>query len=263
MGAASGRGALVAALLGAALGSVRAEPSLHTLSEVLFCQPDTPTRGLSVAFDSEQLFSFDFPKSQWLPQLPDAPSWPSGIEQPDELNFDTSLCLDLLHVLTRIASGRCLKPAGEGIPVADIFLQQPLQLGYPNTLVCMVGNVFPPAITISWQRDSIPITEGITHLTYTPVDDLGFMLFSYLEVTPRSGDIYSCIVTRERDNTSVVAYWVPQNPIPSDVLAMAVCGAVTALGILLALLGLGLLLSARRRSNWGKWGRGGHPPRPH
>lgn len=94
-----------------------------------------------------------------------------------------------------------------GIPVADVFLQQPLQLGYPNTLVCMVGNIFPPAITISWQRDGVPITDGVTQLTYIPMEDLSFMRFSYLEVTPHSGDIYSCIVTRERDNMSVVAYW--------------------------------------------------------
>uniref|UniRef100_A0A8C9FC92 Major histocompatibility complex, class II, DM alpha n=1 Tax=Pavo cristatus TaxID=9049 RepID=A0A8C9FC92_PAVCR len=218
--------------------SVPAEPSLHTLSEVLFCQPDTPLLGLSVAFDSEQLFSFDVPNSQWLPQLPDGPAWPAGIEQPQELLHDTELCREL-----------CLDGC---IPVADVFLKEPLQLGYPNTLVCMVANIFPPAITISWQRDGIPVTDGVTHLTYTPMEDLGFMRFSYLEVTPHSGDIYSCIVTRERDNVSVVAYWVPQDPIPSDVLAMAVCGAVTVLGILLALLGLGLLLSACRRRAWGK-----------
>lgn len=243
--------------------SVPAEPSLHTLSEVLFCQPDTPSLGLSVAFDSEQLFSFDVPNSQWLPQLPDGPSWPADIEQPHELLHDAALCRELLDLLTRIATGPNPMPEAKGIPVADVFLQQPLQLGYPNTLICMVGNIFPPAITISWQRDGIPVTDGVTHLTYTPTEDLGFMRFSYLAVTPHSGDIYACIVTRERDNISVVAYWVPQDPIPSDVLATAVCGAVTALGILLALLGLGLLLSARRRSMWGQWRQQGHPPRTH
>ncbi|XP_010718905.1 class II histocompatibility antigen, M alpha chain [Meleagris gallopavo] len=263
MGAASGRGALVAALLGAALGSVRAEPSLHTLSEVLFCQPDTPLLGLSVAFDLEQLFSFDVPNSQWLPQLPDGPAWPAGTEQPQELQHDTILCRKLHDELTSLATGPRPMPEAKGIPVADVFLQQPLHLGYPNTLVCMVGNIFPPAITISWQRDGVPITDGVTHLTYIPMEDLGFMRFSYLAVTPHSGDIYSCIVTRERDNMSVVAYWVPQDPIPSDVLAMAVCGAVTALGILLALLGLGLLLSARRHSTWGQRGQWGHSPRTH
>ncbi|NXK47631.1 DMA protein, partial [Chauna torquata] len=133
-----------------------------------------------------------------------------------------------------------------GIPVANVFLAQPLELGRPNTLVCMVANVFPPAVSISWQRDGVPITEGVTGATYTPTEDLSFVRFSYLAVTPRAGDIYACTVTRERDNTSVLAYWVPQDPVPSEVLATALCGAAMALGILLALLGLALLLAARR-----------------
>lgn len=91
--------------------------------------------------------------------------------------------------------------------MANVFLKRPLELGRPNTLVCMVGNIFPPAVTIGWQRDGIPVTEGVTNTTYTPVEELGFVRFSYLEVTPRAGDVYSCIVTRERDNTSVLTYW--------------------------------------------------------
>ncbi|NXJ09810.1 DMA protein, partial [Odontophorus gujanensis] len=256
MGAASGRGALVAALLGAALGSVGAEPS-HTLAEVLFCQPDTPSLGLAVAFDAEQLFSFDFPNSRWLPHLPDGPAWPTGIEEPHELQKDAALCRDLRDLLTKIATGPLPMPEAKGIPVADVFLQQPLELGRPNTLVCMVSNIFPPAISISWERDGVPVTDGVTHVTYTPSEYLGFTRFSYLALTPHSGDIYACIVTCERDNTSVVSYWVPQDPIPSDMVATAVCGAVTVLGILLALLGLGLLLSARRRGRWGQWGQWG------
>lgn len=94
--------------------SVPAEPSLHTLSEVLFCQPDTPSLGLSVAFDSEQLFSFDVPNSQWLPQLPDGPSWPADIEQPHELLHDAALCRELLDLLTRIATGPNPMPEAKG-----------------------------------------------------------------------------------------------------------------------------------------------------
>uniref|UniRef100_U3IFQ8 Ig-like domain-containing protein n=1 Tax=Anas platyrhynchos platyrhynchos TaxID=8840 RepID=U3IFQ8_ANAPP len=98
-------------------------------------------------------------------------------------------------------------PCAAGIPVANVFLKRPLEFGRPNTLVCMVGNIFPPAVTIGWQRDGVPVTDGVTDTTYTPIEDLGFVRFSYLEVTPRAGDVYACTVTRERDNTSVLAYW--------------------------------------------------------
>ncbi|NXI67743.1 DMA protein, partial [Anseranas semipalmata] len=245
-----------------------AEPSVHSLAEVLFCQPDMPSLGLALAFDAEQLFWFNFPSSHWQPRLPDLPAWPEATEPPSELLHDTTLCQELLRVLTAIATGPLPMPEAKGIPVADVFPMQPLELGRPNTLVCMVGNVFPPAVTVGWQRDGVPVTEGVTHTTYTPTDDLGFVRFSYLAMTPRAGEVYTCAVTRERDNTSVLAYWVPQNPVASDVLATALCGAAMALGILLALLGLALLLVARRSHHgtwglcWGTRGQGRVPP-PH
>ncbi|XP_075268320.1 LOW QUALITY PROTEIN: class II histocompatibility antigen, M alpha chain [Opisthocomus hoazin] len=140
---------------------------------------------------------------------------------------------------------RPFSPAA-GVPVADVFLLRPPVLGEPNTLVCMVGNVFPPAVEIAWQLDGIPVTQGVTDTQYTPTDDLAFVRFSYLEVTPTTGDIYTCIVTREGDNASVIAYWVPQNPVPTEELGTALCGAAMALGGLLALLGIAMVLLARR-----------------
>uniref|UniRef100_A0A8C3PMC3 Ig-like domain-containing protein n=1 Tax=Calidris pygmaea TaxID=425635 RepID=A0A8C3PMC3_9CHAR len=132
-----------------------------------------------------------------------------------------------------------------GIPVANVFPLQPPALGEANTLVCMVENIFPPAVTISWQLGGVPVTQGVTHTHYTPTSDLAFVRFSYLPVTPAAGDIYACVITREGDNTSVVAYWVPQNPVPSEELETALCGAAMALGILLALLGIAMILLTR------------------
>ncbi|KAM6233302.1 HLA class II histocompatibility antigen, DM beta chain isoform 1-T1 [Porphyrio hochstetteri] len=110
----------------------------------------------------------------------------------------------------------------------------------------MVGNVFPPSVEISWQLDGVPITQGVTQTHYTPTNDLSFTRFSYLPVTPAAGDIYTCIVTREGDNASVIAYWVPQNPEPSEELETVLCGAAMTLGILLGLLGFVMILAGRR-----------------
>ncbi|XP_054663644.1 class II histocompatibility antigen, M alpha chain [Grus americana] len=245
MGAAGGSGMLVAGLLWVALAAaVTDEPPTHTLAEVLFCQPAMPSLGLALAFDADQLFWFDFPGSRWTPNLPDIPPWPSALETPTELLLDATLCQDVRRDLTDPLTG--LLPESKGIPVADIFPVRPLALGEPNTLVCMVGNVFPPAVEISWQLDGVPVTQGVTHTHYTPTADLAFIRFSYLPVTPNAGDVYTCMVTREGDNASVIAYWVPQTPDPSEVLETALCGAAMALGILLGLLGIAMILAARR-----------------
>ncbi|XP_009637745.2 HLA class II histocompatibility antigen, DM beta chain-like [Egretta garzetta] len=109
-------------------------------------------------------------------------------------------------------------PESKGVPVANIFPLQPLALGQPNTLVCMVENIFPPAVEISWQLNEMPVTEGVTQTHYTPTADLAFVRFSYLLTEPAEGDRYACIITREGDNSSVITYWVPQTRAPSEVL---------------------------------------------
>ncbi|KAM6325768.1 class II histocompatibility antigen, M alpha chain-like [Alca torda] len=245
MGAAGGPRALVAQLLWVALATAATEePAVHGLAEVLFCQPAMPSLGLALAFDADQLFWFDFPGSRWTPRLPDLPPWPPALEPPDQLLRDATLCQDLRRGLTELATGKI--PESKGVPVADVFPLQPPALGQPNTLVCMVANVFPPAVEIGWQLDGVPVTQGVTHTHYTPTADLAFVRFSYLPVTLAADAIYACVVTREGDNTSVVAYWVAQKPVPSEVLETALCGAAMALGVLLALLGVAMILLARR-----------------
>ncbi|XP_075581428.1 class II histocompatibility antigen, M alpha chain [Pelecanus crispus] len=239
--------ALVPARTPACTPALPAEPPAHTLAEVLFCQPAMPSLGLALAFDADQLFWFDFPGSRWTPRLPDLPPWPPAVEPPTQLLHDATLCQNLRRSLTALATG--MLPESKGIPQADVFPVQPPVLGEPNTLVCMVGNIFPPAVAIGWQLNGVPVTQGVTHTHYTATADLTFVRFSYLLMTPADGDIYTCIITREGDNSSIIAYWVPQYSAPSEVLETALCGAAMALGILLALLGIAMILVTRRNAH--------------
>uniref|UniRef100_A0A8C0HC08 Ig-like domain-containing protein n=1 Tax=Chelonoidis abingdonii TaxID=106734 RepID=A0A8C0HC08_CHEAB len=100
-----------------------------------------------------------------------------------------------------------ISPLPSGTPMANVFTAQPLELGKPNTLICQVGNLFPPSVTVSWQRLGEPVSQGVNTTRYYPTEDLGFLLFSYLEFTPQEGDIYTCTITRPRDRFSTVAYW--------------------------------------------------------
>ncbi|NXT29722.1 DMA protein, partial [Syrrhaptes paradoxus] len=235
-----------------------AEPVVHAVAEVLFCQPAAPSLGLTLTFDADQLFWFDFPGSRWTPRLPELPPWPPALETPAQLLRDATFCQELRRQLSAEVTG--LLPESKGVPVADVFPLQPATLGEPNTLVCMVENVFPPDVTIGWQHNSVPVTQGVTHTHYTPTADLAFVRFSYLPMTPIAGDVYACVITREGDNSSVIAYWVTPKPTPAEVLETALCGAAMALGILLALLGAAMMFLARRSAR-GTARRVGCPPK--
>lgn len=91
--------------------------------------------------------------------------------------------------------------------MAKLFPSQPPALGKPTTLVCLVENIFPPAVDITWRVDDVPVTHGVTHTDYTATDIVSFIRFSYLQVTPSTGATYSCVVTSQGLNRSTVAYW--------------------------------------------------------
>ncbi|NXB63524.1 DMA protein, partial [Struthidea cinerea] len=119
---------------------------------------------------------------------------------------EAQLCQEILQDLSRELTG--LVPKAKGVPVVSVFPALPPLPGKPNTLVCLVENIFPPALDIGWTLAGVPVTQGVTHSPYTPTADLTFVRFSYVPVVPVAGDVHACVVTSRRDNTTVVAYWV-------------------------------------------------------
>ncbi|XP_030908514.2 class II histocompatibility antigen, M alpha chain [Melopsittacus undulatus] len=240
---------LVAAVwLWVALGAAGTDEP-QVLSEVLFCQPDEPSLELAVTLGTDQLFWFNFSGSSWIQLSPELPPEPPELEPPELVLKDAEFCQRLLVFLTNITSGQLAQ--ARGIPVAKLFPSQPLALGKPNTLVCLVENISPPAVNITWRADDVPVTNGITHSGYTATDGVTFTRFSYLRVTPSAGTTYSCTVTSPGLNSSTIAYWVAQETEDTETLWMALCGAAMALGTALALMGIAMLVAAWRSRRGG------------
>lgn len=93
-----------------------------------------------------------------------------------------------------------------GFPIVQVFTLKPLEFGKPNTLVCFISNLFPPTLTVEWQHQSAPV-EGVGPTFVSAVDGLTFQAFSYLNFTPESSDLFSCIVTHEIDGYTAIAFW--------------------------------------------------------
>ncbi|XP_067413560.1 class II histocompatibility antigen, M alpha chain-like [Emydura macquarii macquarii] len=236
---------LALVLLGGAAAAARTEePPAHLLSQVLFCEPDRPLLGLADTFRGDQLFWFDFPGARWEPRLPDFQPWLGAQESVGQIRNDSQLCQHLRQILSKMCEG--VLPEAKGTPMANVFTAQPLELGEPNTLICQVGNLFPASVSVSGQHPGEPVSQGVSTTSHDPTADLGFLLFSYLQFTPQEGDVYTCTVTRPGDSFSTVAYWVPQNPVPSELLETVLCGLAIALGVFFMATGTVLLIKARR-----------------
>uniref|UniRef100_A0A8C3Y5N2 Ig-like domain-containing protein n=1 Tax=Catharus ustulatus TaxID=91951 RepID=A0A8C3Y5N2_CATUS len=174
---------------------------------VLTCQPDPPSLSLSVTLDGRDLFWFDFPGSRWNPGIPSLPPWPSELESPQEILPEAQLCKEILGVLGRTLTG--VMPEARAIPEISLFPALPPVPGEPNTLVCLVENIFPPVLDITWTVAGAVVTQGVTQGPFVPTSDLTFVRLSRISVTTlEPGTVHACVVTSRKDNATMVAYWV-------------------------------------------------------
>ncbi|NXR24281.1 DMA protein, partial [Cinclus mexicanus] len=166
---------------------------------------DPPSLSLSVTLDGRALFWFDFPGSRWNPGIPSLPRWPSELESPQDILPESQLCQEILGILGHHLTGRL--PEAKGVPILSLFPALPPLSGEPNTLVCLVENVFPPVLDITWSVAGATVTHGVTHGPFVPTSDLTFIRISRISVVPQPGAVYTCTVTLHKDNATMVAYW--------------------------------------------------------
>uniref|UniRef100_A0A8C3URD9 Ig-like domain-containing protein n=1 Tax=Catharus ustulatus TaxID=91951 RepID=A0A8C3URD9_CATUS len=164
--------------------------------DVLTCQPDPPSLSLSVTLDGRDLFWFDFPGSRWNPGIPSLPPWPSELESPQEILPEAQLCKEILGVLGRTLTG--VMPEARAIPEISLFPALPPVPGEPNTLVCLVENIFPPVLDITWTVAGAVVTQGVTQGPFVPTSDLTFVRLSRISVTTlEPGTVHACVVTSD------------------------------------------------------------------
>lgn len=220
----------------------------HTFRHTLYCQDASPSKGFSETYEEEMLFSFDFDQNTRVPRLPEFADWAQKSEDTSKILLEKSLCLEVLEQLEPILEGNI--PVSRGIPIVEVFTLMPLEFGKPNTLICHVRNLFPPELTVRWEQHSVPV-EGAGPTLVSAMDGLSFQAFSYLNITPAPSDRYSCIVSQEIDNHPAVAFWVPQNALPSDLLENVLCGVAFGLGVLGIIVGLILIVYTRKPCSGG------------
>ncbi|XP_029440572.1 HLA class II histocompatibility antigen, DM alpha chain isoform X2 [Rhinatrema bivittatum] len=231
-------------------GAGQAGPEVaHTFSQVLYCQPGHPRVGLVDTFEDEEMYHYDFQSGSGVARLPGFQRWAGQAYDPSQISQDADMCQKFLEAIS--SSLESIMPEAKGIPWVRVFTKTPLQLGRPNTLICLVSNFLPPTLNITWRKHGELVSSGVSTTPASPTQDLGFHMFSYLNFTPASGDIYSCNVAQEAEQYTTVAYWVPRNPIPSDLMETVLCAVAFGLGVAFLIVGIVLIVKARRPQSTG------------
>ncbi|XP_069602437.1 class II histocompatibility antigen, M alpha chain [Ranitomeya imitator] len=221
----------------------------HYLSQVLFCQPSKPSVGLLKMFDGDQMFSYNFENYSVSPWIKDFDKWrDQAFPNPSNITFLANLCHQFRHNLTQALVD--ITPEARGSTRLNVFSAHPLRIGKQNTLICAIDDVYPPALTITWRKNSESLSTTLLNSDkYVVMNDLSFQAFSYLNVTPYHGDIFSCEVQVSGDSATSIAFWVPQFPVPSDLMENVLCGFAFVLGIIFLLAGFVFFYLAKKLHN--------------
>ncbi|MGH0144795.1 UNVERIFIED_CONTAM: hypothetical protein FKN15_003217 [Acipenser sinensis] len=92
-------------------------------------------------------------------------------------------------------------------PHVTLYHENDLELGKPNTLICFIDGFHPAAIKVTWTKNTLPVTEGVTLTQYYPNTDFTLNMFSYLSFTPELGDVYSCQVQHSALSETLTTFW--------------------------------------------------------
>ncbi|KFO23109.1 HLA class II histocompatibility antigen, DO alpha chain isoform X2 [Fukomys damarensis] len=180
-------------------------------------------------FDGEQLFSVDLKTREVAWRLP---------ELGDVAHFDlqtglVSIAMIRAHlgVLVERSNGTGATPVP---PRVTVLPKARVELGKPNVLICIVDNIFPPVISVTWLRNGRLVTEGVFQTSFYPQPDHSFRKFHYLTFVPTAADVYDCRVEHWGLEQPLLTHWEP--PLPAA-LPGTTETLVFALGLAIGLLG--------------------------
>lgn len=121
------------------------------------------------------------------------------------------------------------------IPEVTMFPKSNVMLGEANILICLVDNIFPPVINITWLRNGNSVMEGVSETNFLPKNDHTFYKMSYLAFLPSDDDIYDCKVEHWGLDEPLLKHWEAEIPTPMSELTETV---VCALGLATGLVGI-------------------------
>ncbi|XP_045397764.1 HLA class II histocompatibility antigen, DO alpha chain isoform X3 [Lemur catta] len=97
-------------------------------------------------------------------------------------------------------------------PRVTVIPKSRVELGQPNVLICIVDNIFPPVINITWLRNGQTVTEGVAQTSFYSQPDHLFRKFHYLTFVPSAEDVYDCRVEHWGLDEPLLRHWGMEPP---------------------------------------------------
>uniref|UniRef100_A0A3B4ZV80 Ig-like domain-containing protein n=1 Tax=Stegastes partitus TaxID=144197 RepID=A0A3B4ZV80_9TELE len=133
-------------------------------------------------------------------------------------------------------------PSEDKAPTVSIYPMEEAEEGQNNTLFCYISHFYPPSVDVTWTRNGIVVTEGLTLNNLIPETDGTFSQLVGLSVRPQPEDVLQCSVKHRALSRAAVGTWELSGK-PAGSAAPWVC---LALGLIFLCLGITIFIIAAR-----------------
>ncbi|XP_074092714.1 H-2 class II histocompatibility antigen, A-R alpha chain-like [Macrotis lagotis] len=204
-----------------------------------------PSGQYTQEFDGDELFYVDLQKKETVWRLEEFSHFSSFDPQGGLTNIATAKHnLDIL--MKRSNRTRALSVP----PEVTVFSESPVEVDQPNVLICLVDNIFPPVVNITWLRNGQLVTTGVSETDFYTRPDNRFRKFYYLTFLPNTEDIYDCKVEHWGLEQPILKHWEPQVPSPlPETTETVVCALGLAVGLVGIIVGTILIIRNMRSSS--------------
>lgn len=181
-------------------------------------------------FDGDEMFYVDLKKKETLWQKTGFSEFTSFDPQGALANIATEQH-NIKNWMKRFNNAT----ATNEVPEVTVFPKSRVMLGEANTLICLVDNIFPPVINITWLKNGRSVMEGVYETSFLTKTDHSFFKMSYLPFIPSDDVIYDCKVEHWGLDKPLLKHWEPEIPVTMSELAETV---TCALGLTVGIVGI-------------------------
>ncbi|NXH19051.1 DRA protein, partial [Bucco capensis] len=196
-------------------------------------------------FDGDEIFHVDLQKTETVWRLPEFGEFASFEAQQALQNMAVNKQnMEIMMKRTNRSQAAIVTPE------VTVFSEEPVELGDPNVLICLVDKIHPAVISIRWLKNGQEVRDGVLESIFYPRDDNSFRKFSYLPFVPTRGDFYDCRVEHWGLPIPLLRQWEPQMPLPtSESTQTLLCALGLAIGIVGIVVGTILIIKATKMSS--------------
>ncbi|KAK6466300.1 H-2 class II histocompatibility antigen [Huso huso] len=97
-------------------------------------------------------------------------------------------------------------------PAVGVRSIKPFSSQHQTMLVCNAFGFYPREIKMTWLRNGVKVTADVSSSELLSDGDWTYQIHSYLELTPQSGDSYTCRVEHSSLTEAIEEKWDPAMP---------------------------------------------------